>query len=222
MLGSPPTNTAFWLEHMNTKWSIKWWHHWCHHFMLSGPEVFTPIFLQFLPKTRLAKYHHRQINFTPSTNNLDLLMFRAVLTNWWWQHNNLSHILHIWNLYLVSWFLVHEIYEKTKKKNPKFTKVSKSMFSVMWLNLSGTRKGNYEASRLLCVSSLIPFLTIHQSQRIFCRLHERCSEKPASSWIVLCIYEQRYANLPGYIYLYLPLITSRQYWRWDVMGRKEK
>ena len=25
-------------------------------FMLSGPEVFTPIFLQFLPKTRLAKY----------------------------------------------------------------------------------------------------------------------------------------------------------------------
>ena len=25
-------------------------------FMLSGPEVFTPIFLQFSPKTRLAKY----------------------------------------------------------------------------------------------------------------------------------------------------------------------
>ena len=27
-----------------------------HHFLLSGLEVFTPIFLQFLPKTRLAKY----------------------------------------------------------------------------------------------------------------------------------------------------------------------
>ena len=29
----PPPNTAFWLEHMNTKWSIKRWHHWCHRFM---------------------------------------------------------------------------------------------------------------------------------------------------------------------------------------------
>ena len=32
---------------------------WCHHFMLSGHEVFTPILLQFLPKTRLAKYDRR-------------------------------------------------------------------------------------------------------------------------------------------------------------------
>ena len=34
--------------------------------MLSGPEVFTLIFLQFLPKTRLAKYDH-YLNFTQIT-----------------------------------------------------------------------------------------------------------------------------------------------------------
>ena len=38
---------------VNILWDTHWW---CHDFTLSGPEVFTKIFLQFLPKTRLAKY----------------------------------------------------------------------------------------------------------------------------------------------------------------------
>ena len=37
--------------------------------MLSGPEVFTPIFLQFLPKTRLAKYHHSFL-LSPNRHNV--------------------------------------------------------------------------------------------------------------------------------------------------------
>ena len=40
-----------------TLWDKHWW---CHHFMLSGPEVFTTIFLQFSPKTSLAKYNHQR------------------------------------------------------------------------------------------------------------------------------------------------------------------
>ena len=32
-----------------TLWDTHWW---CHHFMFSGPEVFTPIFLQFSPKNK--------------------------------------------------------------------------------------------------------------------------------------------------------------------------
>ena len=64
MLGSPPpTNTAFWLEHMTTKWILMRWTlvmsslyethiWWCHHIMLSGLEMFTAIFLQFLPKNK--------------------------------------------------------------------------------------------------------------------------------------------------------------------------
>ena len=32
--------------------------------MLSGPEVFTLIFLQFFPKTRLAKYDHTFVLFS--------------------------------------------------------------------------------------------------------------------------------------------------------------
>ena len=39
--------------------------------MLSGPEVFTQIFLQFLPKTRLAKYDHHELgNFCPGTRSV--------------------------------------------------------------------------------------------------------------------------------------------------------
>ena len=44
-------------------------YHWCHHFMLPGPEVFTSIFLQFLPKTRIAKYHHWLHNFIIDGDN---------------------------------------------------------------------------------------------------------------------------------------------------------
>ena len=46
-----------------TLWDTHWW---CNHFMLSGPEMFPPIFLQFSPKTRLTKYDHWWL-FYPKT-----------------------------------------------------------------------------------------------------------------------------------------------------------
>ena len=48
-----------------TLWDTHWW---CHHLMFSGPEMFTPIFLQFLPKTKLAMYN--QLLSRPISNKV--------------------------------------------------------------------------------------------------------------------------------------------------------
>ena len=44
----------------------------------SGPEVFTPIFLQFLPKTRLAKYHQWSLNACDASKNVTISIRRSV------------------------------------------------------------------------------------------------------------------------------------------------
>ena len=50
--------------------------------MLSGPEVFTPIFLQFLPKTRLAKYHHSSFPITHKDGKIGIFVQIVMEINW--------------------------------------------------------------------------------------------------------------------------------------------
>ena len=83
-------------------WDRHWW---CQHVMLSSPEVFTPIFLQFLPKTRLAKDDH-SLNYpigSFSDHWLHLLYKQvqaSALTVTGWNHHYRSESPYLLRLFL--------------------------------------------------------------------------------------------------------------------------